>query len=113
MAGDGYKRRQILVDPDLQVGLSINILGWRYFYVVAVAHPATAPSIYTVLSGESAHATYFEAVQRLQWCTQFTVLPRAVTFVCVAVHCVVFTHRVAGPIYRIKATLRDMAQRKY
>lgn len=113
MAAEKYKRRQILVDPDLQVGLSMNLLGWLYFYVVVFALLANAPSIYAVLTADATDGVYFEAVQRLQWFTQFTVLPLAVTFVCVAVHSVVFTHRVAGPIYRIKVTLRDMAQRKY
>lgn len=112
MAGT-YKRRQILVDPDLQVGLSMNILGWLYFYVVAFALLANAPSVWTVFAASPSDPAYFEAVQRLQWFTQFTVLPLAVTFAAVAVHGVVFTHRVAGPIYRIKMTLRDMAQRRY
>jgi hypothetical protein len=108
-----YKRRQILVDPDLQVGLSMNILGWLYFYVVAFALLCNAPSVWAVFTAQPSDPAYFEAVQRLQWFTQFTVLPLALTFAAVAVHGVVFTHRVAGPIYRIKMTLRDMGQRRF
>jgi hypothetical protein len=112
MAGAGRKRRQILVDADLQIGLSMHILGWLYFYIVTFALLANAPAMWAVLTANAADAAYYDAVQRLQWFTQYTALPLAVTFVCVAVHGVVFTHRVAGPIHRIKATLRDLAQRR-
>jgi len=113
MPSEGRKRRQILVDADLQVGLSMHILGWLYFYVVVFAVLANVRSLWTVVAGSAEDPGYAEAVRHLQWFTQFTVLPLALTFVCVAVHGVVFTHRIAGPIYRIKTTLRAMAQRKY
>jgi hypothetical protein len=107
-----YKRRQILIDAELQIGLSMNILGWLYFYVVLFALLANAPSVWAVFTAGATDPSYFEAVQRLQWFAQFTVMPLAATFIAVGIHGVIFTHRVAGPIYRLKQTLRDMAQRK-
>jgi hypothetical protein len=112
MPQQNYKRRQILIDADLQVSLSMNILGWLYFYVVLFALLANAPSVWAVFTAPASDPSYFEAVQRLQWFAQFTVMPLAATFVAVSVHGVIFTHRVAGPIYRLKQVLRDMAQRK-
>ena len=113
MASEGRKRRQILVDADLQVGLSMHILGWLYFYVVLFALAANAPSLWAVATAPASDPGYAEAVEHLRWFTQYTVLPLALTFVCVAVHGVFFTHRVAGPIFRIKSVLRGMAQRRY
>jgi hypothetical protein len=113
MAPEKHKRRQIVVDADIQVGLSMHILGWLYFYVVVFAIIANASSIWSVLTESSTDIGYYDAVQRMQWFTQFTVLPLALTFLCVAAHSVVFTHRIAGPIYRIKTVLRGMAQREY
>lgn len=113
MAPEGRKRRQILVDADLQVGLSMHILGWLYFYVILFAVAANGSSLWAVATADVADPRYAEAVQHLRWFTQFTVLPLALTFVCVAIHGVFFTHRVAGPIFRIKSVLRAMAQRRY
>ena len=113
MSWAGHKRRQILVDPDLQVGISMNILGWLFFFVVVFALLANAPSIIQVLTADTSEDAYIEAVYRLRSFTQFTVLPLAVTFVCMAIHGVVFTHRIAGPVYRLKMTLREMARRHF
>ena len=114
MAGLGWlKRRKILVDLDLQVGLSLNMLGWLYFYVVMFAVVVNARGLWAIFIGGDADPEYFDAVQRLQWFTKFTVVPLLCMFLCVAVHGVVFAHRVAGPVQRIKSTLRDIAARRY
>ena len=112
MAQTRHKRRQVLVDPDLQVGMSMYIVGWLYFYVVVFALLANAPAILAVLTAESGEAAYVEAVQRLRGFTRYTVFPLALTFVAMAVHGVFITHRVAGPVYRLKKTLRELAQRQ-
>ncbi len=113
MAGLGWlKRRKILVDVDLQVGMSINMLGWLYFYVVMFAVVVNAKGLWAILIGGDADPEYFDAVQRLEWFTKFTVVPLLCMFLCVAVHGVVFAHRVAGPVQRVKSTLRDIAARR-
>jgi hypothetical protein len=112
MSGKTHKRRQILVDGELQIGMSVHLVGWLYFYVVSFALLANAGSLWSVISEPETEAAYDEAVRHMQWFTQFTVMPLALTFVCVAAHSLVFTHRIAGPIYRIRTVLRDMAQRK-
>jgi hypothetical protein len=107
------KRRKVLVDVDLQVGMSLNMLGWLYFYVVMFAVVVNAKGLWSIFTGSDADPEYVDALQRMQWFARFTVVPLIVMFVCVAVHGVVFAHRVAGPVQRIKSTLRDIAARKY
>ena len=106
-------RREILIDSHLQLGLAMNMIGWLYFYVVAFAIVVNSPSIWAVMTAPETDTAYYDAVQRMQWFTQFTVIPLALTFVCVAAHSLVLTHRIAGPIYRIRTVLRGMAERKY
>jgi hypothetical protein len=114
MAALGWlKRRKVLVDVDLQVGMSLNMLGWLYFYVVMFAVVVNAKGLWAIFVGGDADPEYFDAVERLQWFTRFTVVPLVCMFICVAAHGVVFAHRVAGPIQRIKSTLRDVAARRY
>jgi len=108
-----YKRKKILVDPSLQVGLSINMLAWLYFYILMFALVVNAPWIWTIFTGRAADVEYQDAMQRLQWFMRFAVIPLICMFVCVAAHGVVFAHRVAGPIYRIKAVLREMSARRW
>ena len=112
MAEMQYKRKQILVDANLQVGLSVNVLAWLYFYILAFMLIVNAPWIWSIFTASAADPAFHDAVQRLQWFTRFAVLPLACMFVCVAAHGVVFAHRVAGPIFRIKAVLRELAARK-
>lgn len=111
MSQPTYKRRQILVDAELQLGMSVNMVGWLYFYVVGFALVANASSIWAVLTEPETESAYYDAAQRMQWFAQYTVVPLALTFVCVAAHSLIFTHRVAGPIYRIRTVLHEMAQR--
>jgi hypothetical protein len=112
MAGPERRRRQILIDRQLQLGLSVHFVGWLYFYVVAFAVLANAESIWALFTQSEAEAAQVDAVQHLQWFTRLTVLPLTLTFACVAVHGVLITHRIAGPIYRIKAVIRDLVQHR-
>jgi hypothetical protein len=112
MSAQRPKRREILIDADLQVGMSMHILGWLYFYLVVFAVLANAPSIWITMTADAGDDVYFEAVQRLHWFLRYSVIPLAITFVCVGAHCIAFSHRIAGPVYRFKVTLRDLARRK-
>ena len=77
MSQPKYKRREIMVDSKLQLGLAMNLIGWLYFYVVAFALVANAPAIWDVLTAPETDTAYYDAVQRMQWFTQFTVIPLA------------------------------------
>ena len=112
MAGPVHRRRQILIDRQVQLGLSVHFVAWLYFYVVAFAVLANAESIWALFTQPDYEAAHADAVQHLQWFTRLTVLPLTLTFACVAVHGVLITHRVAGPMYRIKSVIRDLVQRR-
>lgn len=112
MAAQRPRRRQKLVDPDLQLGLALHLVGWIYFYVVLFALLANVPAILDLVINDSTDVAYVAAVMRLRAFARFVVVPLALTFVCMAVHSVFFTHRFAGPLYRIRVTLRDMAARR-
>jgi hypothetical protein len=113
MAFFDFKRRKVVVDADLQAGLAFNMMGWLYFYVVMFAVVVNGRAIWAVLTSSESDPEYFDAVQRLEWFTRFSVVPLIAMLVCIAVHGVVSAHRVAGPIVRIKQALRDIANRSY
>jgi len=113
MAFFDFKRRKVVVDADMQAGLAFNMMGWLYFYVVMFAVVVNGRAIWTAMTSSEADPDYFDAVQRLQWFTRFSVVPLIAMLVCMAVHGVVSAHRVAGPIVRIKQAIRDVANRAY
>ena len=113
MSAPRHKRRQILVDRQLQFGLSMHLIGWLYFYVVAFAMIVNLPAIWAVVTEPETESAFDTAVQHMQWFTQYTIVPLALTFVCVAAHAIVATHRIAGPIVRVKAVLREMSERRF
>jgi hypothetical protein len=113
MSENGHKRRQILVDKRLQLGLTLNVLGWLAFYVVLFTCAVNSSALWTLVTAAHNDPAYAQASERLQWFLRSTILPLSVMFVGVAAHGVVFAHRIAGPIRRIETVLRDLASRKY
>ncbi len=110
MADYPHRRRRILVDRRLQIGLSLRIVGYVYLYLVFFALVATGPAIMTVLRGGD-DPEFLRAVDRLTVFVQVFVLPLALTFVCMCLHGIVLTHRVAGPIYRFRQVLSGIRRR--
>ena len=62
----GFRRRRVLVDKKLQVGLSLHIIGYVYFYLVLFALIANFTAITTVLTGGDSDQEYIQAVHRLK-----------------------------------------------
>jgi len=105
---------KFVVDKKLQVGMSLQITGFLYMYLVLFALLANFVALKTVLFGGSEEA-YVQAVTRLDIFLQVFVFPLVATFICMCLHGLVFSHRIAGPVYRIKDMLNrirggDLAQ---
>jgi len=111
MAADRKQRRQIIVDAEMQVGISMHLVVFLYVYFLMFAIAVNAPAFWNVIAGDGASPEYAEGVARLRGFVRFTGIPLALTFLCMAVHGVYFTHRIAGPVFRFKETLRAWARR--
>jgi methyl-accepting chemotaxis protein len=94
-----------MLDKKLQVGMSLHITGFLYMYLVLFALLANFAALKTVVFGGSEEA-YLEAVTRLDIFVEVFVFPLVATFVCMCLHGFLFTHRIAGPVYRIKEMLK-------
>ena len=107
-----YKRTKVLVDPELQIGVSTYIVGWIYVYFLAFAILANLPAVFAMATADAGDDAFLNAMDQVRAFARFVVLPMGLTFVAMAVHGVWITHRVAGPIVRLKRTMRDLAARK-
>lgn len=112
MAEPKFKRSKILVDPEFQIGLSMEMVGWIYVYFLAFSLVANLPNLVALASAAPTDAEYVAALEHLRGFAQYVVLPMGVTFVAMAVHGVYLTHRIAGPIIRLKRTMREIAARR-
>lgn len=107
-----FKRRQFLVDPEVQIGLSVHLICWIYGYFLVFAVVANSPAIYHLLSSDTRDAAYAAALDQIRTFARFVVVPMGLTFVAMAVHAVFVTHRLAGPMVRYRKALRDIASRR-
>lgn len=108
MSEPRVRRKKILVDGKLQLGISLQIIGYVYLYMVLFAILANFHSLRTVIFESSNTVTYVQAVTRLQIFVEVFVIPLGFTFLCMCLHGVLFTHRLAGPVYRFKSVLREI-----
>ena len=100
----GGRRKQVLLNRKLQLGMSLHITGFLYMYLVLFALLANFSALKTVVFGGS-EAEYVQAVTRLDIFVEVFVFPLVATFVCMCLHAVIFTHRIAGPVHRFKELL--------
>ena len=101
------RRRKRIVDPGFQVGLAVRLFLVLTALFAAGIALAFAPSAYVLAttndlkSLEPAAAEFLVLHKRL-W-------PAALlSFAGIFVYAILFSHRVAGPVYRINAVLRTL-----
>jgi len=101
------RRRKRIVDPGFQVGMAVRLLLVLTALFAAGIALAFAPSAYVLAttndlkSLEPAAAEFLVLHKRL-W-------PAALlSFAGIFVYVILFSHRVAGPVYRINAVLRTL-----
>lgn len=104
-----FRRRQFLVDPEVQIGVSTHLIGWIYVYFLLFAVVANSSALFQMMAAETRGAAWEAAFDQIRAFARFVVVPMGLTFVAMAIHAVFLTHRLAGPIVRYKKALRDIA----
>jgi methyl-accepting chemotaxis protein len=103
------RRKRIILDKKLQLRMTMAVTGFVYFYLVLFALLANSGAILTVVSSGDSDQEYLAAVNRLKLFMQTFVLPLGITFVCMILHGFFFTQRIAGPLARMRETLKAIA----
>jgi methyl-accepting chemotaxis protein len=110
MSGPTYRRRIVVVDRKFQLGMSGRVVSYLaayflFFFLLAVF----APFLGSVLDGAS-HEQTTAALTDLVTMSQRLVMPLFLTFVCLALHTVLLTHRIAGPVYRFRKMFEGVGE---
>ena len=102
MDGISYRRRIVVVDKKFQLGISGRVVMYLaayfiFFFMLAVF----APFLGAMLDGAT-HAETTAALSDLVRFSNRMFPPLLLTFICLALHTVLLTHRIAGPVYRFR-----------
>jgi len=108
-----FRRTQKVTDAKFQLELGLHLIGWLYLYVVITAVAINIPALKALLTADITDPKYVEAVLAVRSFSSFVLVPLVVTFIAMAGHAVLLTHRIAGPMYRVKVVLKQMARREF
>jgi hypothetical protein len=102
------RRRRDTADGKFRFGVAVRLVAYVYVYLTLFALLANVSAIYTVLARADETAAFVAAVERLRVFVEVFVLPLGLTFIVMCLHGMFLTHRLAGPIYRLQVTLRQL-----
>ncbi|MHC4470802.1 MAG: hypothetical protein ACYS99_07540 [Planctomycetota bacterium] len=106
MGNRGYRRRKILVDKSLQVGIALRVVLWLVTYLLLFCLMSITAPLLTALVTEGESFLFTAAMGELLTFGKRLLIPLGLTFLALALHCTLMLHRIAGPAYRFKMMLR-------
>ena len=109
MTKASYRRRLTLVDRKFQLGMSLKIVLCLACYLVLFSLMAVFSPFLVLLVGGGSEDALTAASEEVSFFAQQLFLPTVLTFTCLALHCILISHRIAGPVYRIRKTFESMA----
>jgi hypothetical protein len=103
------RRRIVLIDKSFQVGMALRIVVYLAgYFVFFFMMAALAPLLGTVLGGAS-HAETTVALDDFLAFSSRLLSPLALTFICLALHTILLSHRVAGPAYHVQRIMQQVS----
>jgi methyl-accepting chemotaxis protein len=102
----------MLLDRKFQLRLTLQIVGMVYFYLVLFSLITNLRPLRTLIFQEGTETEYLVAVERLRVFVGLMALPLVLTLVCVCLHSILFSHRLAGPLHRIREIIRQVRRGK-
>lgn len=99
-----YRRKKILVDKRFQLGISLRIILCLACYLLLFCLMAVFSPLLVVLAHNASEMEIQGAMAEILVFVKNLLLPLALTFACLALHCMLLSHRIAGPAYRLKRT---------
>jgi len=103
------RRRTVLIDREFQLGFIGRLGGVLFFYLlVFLLISVVAPVAFTFL-GDPPDWALTETAFRVEVLLRLILAPLICTFLCLFAHGVLETFKIAGPNYRYKAVMRDVA----
>ena len=104
------KRSKVLIDREFQLRFISRLGVVLFFYLlVFLLISVVAPVAFTLMS-DAPDWALTETAFRVEVLLRLILAPLLCTFLCLFAHGVIETFRIAGPNFRFKAVLRDLAK---
>ncbi|MHC4471243.1 MAG: hypothetical protein ACYTDY_01760 [Planctomycetota bacterium] len=98
------RRKTVVVDGRLQLGLSLRILLCLACYLLLFCGFALLQPFLFLLSDRASGGAALAASREIEAFYSIMLGPLLLTFACMALHCILLSHRIAGPAYRLERT---------
>jgi methyl-accepting chemotaxis protein len=105
MGQSRHRRRTVIVDRKMQVGLSATVIVVLSCYLLLFCLVAVYSPFATLLTGAASIERQAQATGQIRFFLDHLLLPIGLTFACLGLHCILLTHRIAGPAYRFRVTM--------
>lgn len=106
-----FVRKKTVVDAKFQFGLALRVVSVLCSYLLLLCLIALFEPLQTLLSSTASDAAVLAAWDSVNFVVEGFLLPVALAFVCMTLHCILMLHRIAGPAYRIRRTLEAARER--
>lgn len=104
------RRKRVLIDREFQLRFITRLGGVLFFYLLLfLLVSVVAPVAFTFL-GDPPEWALTETAFRVEVLLRLILAPLVCTFLCLFAHGMLETFKIAGPNYRYKVVLRDLAQ---
>lgn len=104
------RRKKVLIDREFQLGFIWRLGGVLFFYLLVFLMVSVVAPVGFTLAGSEAEWAMMEVAYRVQVLLNLVLAPMVCTFLCLFVHGVLETFRIAGPNYRFKAVFGDLSR---
>ncbi len=103
------RRRRFLINYRLQLSILLTSLSYVGLLILVVSVTLFAPLIIHLRHADYDSAESSDAALRILYLHETYWLPVLLTFVAIALHSVRTSHRIAGPLYRIRRVCEAMS----
>jgi methyl-accepting chemotaxis protein len=104
------KRRQIMVNKKLQIGVSATIVMWIFTYLIVFSMIVVVAPVLLRMTSGGRLPTVPEVYDEFWGIFSRLAVPLLLTLAILGAHATVFLHRIAGPAYRFKMWLRGVRE---
>ena len=94
------KRRQIMVNKKLQIGVSATIVMWIFTYLIVFSMIVVVAPVLLRMTSGGRLPTVPEVYDEFWGIFSRLAVPLLLTLAILGAHATVFLHRIAGPAYR-------------
>ena len=107
-----FRRRQFIVNRDVQIGLLCNSFLYVLLFVVVIGVVFFVPLMGELIDGENSSATTVQVSDQMRYLYTYFWPAVSLAMILIFLHSVRASHKVVGPLYRFRVVLEALKEGK-